>query len=298
MHVKHIYSQDGKKLCNVEILDETFEGIEYNTEKCWECKYYNSYRDDCTHSHGSIFKCPKREKTYQKIYTFITSIMVFFTTISIFRMFQVAFLTKVGILILCLVALDIVCSLIEKKTPKMYEKHLYKKFKKAQNKAKKLEEEKIKAEEAKKQLEEEEKIAKNPQYKNVKNAEEVVQRLKAISEQYDFGKSEKKINICVEKSEAILERLRENPSAYIRISQLFELYLPEFCKTLNFYTEFIKADMVSKEHEITLTECVDTILQYLEGQRVKAIFDKDFVETQFQASANTLKKVLKEENDK
>lgn len=297
MHVKQIYSNQEKRVCDVEILGEIFEGIEYNTEKCRECEDYNGYRDVCI-LHGSIFKCPKKEEMYQKNYIFVTSIIVLFTTILIFTMLKFAFWTKVGILILCLVALDIMCSLIEKHTPKVYEKQLYNKFKKAQKKEKELEAARIKAEETKKQLEEEEKMAKNPQYKNVKNAEEVVERLKTISEQYDFGKSEKKIDICVEKSEAILERLRENPSAYIRISQLFELYLPEFCDTLNYYTDFIKADVVAKEHERTLIECVDTILQYLEGQRVKAIFDKDFVETQFQSSANTLKKVLKEENDK
>ena len=285
-----------KNVCDVEILGETFERVEFNTKKCEECKYYSGNDDTCYV--GGIIKCRKREAMYKFIYVFITCIIVSCITIAIFKDLQFNFLTKLGILILSLVPLDIVCSLIEENAPKVYEKYLYNKFKKAQNKEKELEEAEIKAQEAKKQKEEEERLAKDSQYKKVKNAEEVVHRLRTIFEQYDFGTNKKKICICVKKSEDIIKKLKERPSGYIRISQLFEVYLPEFCDTLNYYSDFIKADAIDEGNEKILTECVDTILQYLEGQRVKAIFDKDFVETQFQASATILKNVLKGEANK
>ena len=79
---------------------------------------------------------------------------------------------------------------------------------------------------------------------------------------------------------------------------MFELHLKEFCDGLTYYTDFIKAGIVTEEAKKDLSEGVDTILQHLEKQRVKAIFDKDFVETQFHATMKTLIKGLKEENDK
>lgn len=288
--------EEGNKRVGIRVGDETFKDIrgrKLRTEKCRKCRYYNVCCD--TNHIVRMFDCEKNLDTLQKVYNTLTSVVMAFAVSYIFAELQFSFFTKIAIMLLTFVAFDMICTLIEKGFAQIYDWIFYRKLIRIKRRNEKLEEEARKAEEAQRQKEEAEKIANAPNYQKVITAKAIVQKLRELSDNHHYGPNEEKIDVCVEKTEAILEKLQEDSSGYVRVMYLFEAYLPEFCETLELYSNFVKADAVTEEYEKVLTECVDVILKYLEGQRVKAMFDQDSVETKFQASASTLKDMIQEE---
>ena len=51
-------------------------------------------------------------------------------------------------------------------------------------------------------------------------------------------------------------------------------------------------NVVKDEENQILTKCVDKFLNFLDDQRVEAIFDKKSIEIQFKATAETLSKMI------
>jgi len=241
------------------------------------------------------FDCEKNVKTLQTVFNIITGSILATAGFNILANTELAFFTKIALLIVAVVGMDVLSTLIENVAPKINDWFFYQKLKRNKAKQEKIEEEARKAEELKRQQEEAARIANTPNYQKLEMAKAIIARLRTLSENYNYGSNEEKINICVEKCELILQKLQEDSSGYIRVIHLFEVYLPEFCSTLELYTNFVRAEAVTAMHEKILTECVDTILEFLESQRIKAIFDKASTEIKFQASAANLKDMLEEE---
>ncbi|MBQ2938028.1 MAG: hypothetical protein IJE05_04015 [Clostridia bacterium] len=281
----------GKKLYDVEIFDETFKDVK--GYKCpnnkWHCKFNNPcYAED----HIRFFDCRRNALRAILIYNLITSAIVVCIAAIIFFYYDFSWFKGIAFFIVSLVFLDILCTVGEYIVPKIRERLFYNKLKKAKRKQEKIKEAEEKAQEAKKVMEELQESKRNPNYKSVIEAEAFVNNLKDLSEEYNFGVNEEKIDICVEKLSEIIAVLKKDSSGYIRVAFLFEAYLPEFYNTLRFYADFIKANVVNQEYEDILTKCVDKFLNFLNDQKIEAIFDKRSIEIQFKSTARTLEKMI------
>ena len=300
--VKVYENQEGKRVYDVVVEDQKIEGIPaaINIQKsnCRQCKFYQygkcAPNDDIV---VRIFDCQRNVQILQSIYNLITSIIVVIVMYNIFTILQFGLLSELASAIVAFVALDVIFTLIEEVVLKLYEWTYRRKLKNFKAKTEKHLKAVRKTEQKLKKKEEAERLAADPIYQKVLTATTIVQRLKKLSQKYNYGPNEDKVNTCVKKCETILRKLDEDTSQYIRVIYLFEQYLPEFCATLELYGNFIKADVVSKNHEENLTECVDAILKYLESRRVKAMFDTESTEIQFNASTATLKDMLQREID-
>lgn len=222
------------------------------------------------------------------IYNIVTTAIVSFIFITIFFTYHLVSFKGLGIFIASLVFLDIFCTLIESNLEEIREKLFYKKLKRKSQKEK---EKKIK-EEQKKAIKDLEESEKNSDYKSILEAESFVKSLNELSDNYSFGPNNDKINICVEKLSEIIDILKKDSSGYTRVAFLFEAYLPEFYNTLSFYSNFVRADTVKKEHEEILTICVDKFLNFLNNQKIDAIFDQKSIEIQFKSTAEALGKMI------
>lgn len=284
---------DGKRLFKLKYEGENFEGVEgiklnksLCLKHCDSCDY-----GWCQEHVIATFDCKVRQKKllnfYYNVNLFVVAIIAFY----VFKTSQFNFWGKLGALVLILVPFEVLCSFIENIVPKFYEKYIYQKLKKNKQKREKAEKQKQQEIEAKRI----EQIVNSPNGQEIIKAETVVKRLKSLSEQYDFGPNEKKINKCVKKSEDVLAKIQKAPENYARVAYLFDAYLPEFCNTLTFYGKFIEAKAVTEEHQKTLTDCVNAMLKFLDDQKVQAVFDKETIESQFDSSAKTLKYMIEKE---
>lgn len=277
---------------NNDICFKEVENIK-KFEKCQrnKCKHY----DNCQEGGGvvRVFDCQKSQDKVRFLYNIITSSIVFTLIILIFFVFHIKIIKGIGFLIISLVILDMLCSIIEDVVPKISERLFYNKLKgakKKKDKSEKIKEEKKKAEELKK-------MSNNPQYKKVIEAENFVKELKKFCQNNDLGRNKENINKCIVKLLEIIKELKKDSSAYGRVAFLFESYLPKFYNTLNYYSSFGKANVVEKGHEEILSQCVNKFLKFIESQRVQVVFDKEYTEHQFKATAEMLGKMIDEGED-
>lgn len=284
----------GVLLHDVTIFDKKFKGVK-NLKKYKNCSQKNcKYYSDCRWNDGVVrfFDCKKNAHIANRIYNLITTAIVFSLMIIIFFVCHFSIVRSIAILIISLVVLDILCTIGEDSIDKIRERHFYNKLERIEKRKNKLADAEQKQKESQKAVEEMEKATKNANYKSVIEAESFVKKLKKISDDYDFGPNEEKIDICVNKLFDIISVLKEDSSGYSRVAFLFEAYLPEFYNTLKFYSDFIKADVVKDEQVEILTKCVDKFLNFLDEQKVEAILDKKSIEIQFKATAETLGKMI------
>lgn len=287
-------NSEGVFIHDVTIFDEKFKCVEnlkkYKNCSSKNCKYYS----DCQWNNGVVrfFDCRKNANIANHIYNFITAAIVFCIMMIIFFVCHFSIIRSIAILIISLVVLDILCTVGEYSVDKIRDRHFYNKLKRIEKRKNKLADAEQKAKESQKAIEEMEKATKDVNYQSVVAAESFVKKLKEISDAYDFGPNEEKIDICVNKLFDIISVLKEDSSGYSRVAFLFEAYLPEFYNTLKFYSDFIKANVVKDEENQILTKCVDKFLNFLDDQRVEAIFDKKSIEIQFKATAETLSKMI------
>lgn len=231
-------------------------------------------------------------KILKKIYCLFTSILVFCIVILIFSICKFSIFRGGAILIANLVALDILCTIIESFVSKMSKNFLIHKKKKSEKREIQLERTKQKAIETQKEQEHIERLAKDPNYKKIIDSESFVKKIETLSTSYDFGSNKENIRICISKISEIISILKNDSSGYSRVSFLFESYIPKFYKILEYYSDFIKADIVDIEQEKTLTKCVDKLLNFLHSQRIEAIFDSKETEIQFKETAENLNQLI------
>ena len=74
--------------------------------------------------------------------------------------------------------------------------------------------------------------------------------------------------------------------------ELFEIYLPDFYKTLRVYSNFIKENNVRPEYENILGKCVTKFDLYLEKVKKEAAFERGSNEIQFETTAETLTNLI------
>ena len=295
--VKTYKDDNGNTLCDIEVDGEIFKGIKeinLNKDKCRHC--YSECEDE-----GPIlrcFDCIKNVEKLQSIFYLFTTFVVLCISYFVFAKLEYNFFTKVAILIISLTALDIVCCIIEDTVPKIYDWSFVRKLKRKKAKDKKMEQIALKEKQKQKEKVQAEKLANVLNNQSLIFVKAVVQRLRELSDSNNYGENETKINTCVEKCEAIVQKIQEDSTGYRRVIHVLEENLTEFCGILEIYTTFIKNNEVTQQYETIFTECVDIVLEFLESQRIKAILDTDSVQIQFQVSADTLKKMLEEEMKK
>lgn len=273
--IEQYQNEQGKKLYNLKIGEESFNGImpiaKINSEMCRKCKYYNFDENCC--SNGPIFRgldCKIKKEKLQKGFIGTVAGATAFVSFLILKCSQVEFFTKLLFLIAGVVVLDVASVTVKKIAIKIYNKSFYKMLKR--NEA--------------------ERVHKEKYYGKVKEAREVVKQLRNTSDRYNFGPNEEKIKSCVETCEEILNKLREDTLGYSEVMALFEVYIPAFLSTLEKYIVLSNDGADREENEKALTECVDTILLYVE-QNAKG--DQQTAKIMFKASTNALKNQLQRE---
>ncbi len=290
---------DGTFVHSVFIGEERFDDVsnikKYKNCSPDTCKYYRQ----CSYEDGVVrtFDCKKNQNMVITIYNIITGAIAAMIFSYLFVVKNLSFFKGIGFLILGLVALDIICCIIEAVVPALRDKRFYRVLKKIQkrNLAKKQKEQE--EEEAQRATEKFEKMAASPYYQDVVKAESFAKSLKQISDEFDFGDSDEKIYKCVQKVTEIIEVLKEDSSGYTRVAFLFEGALEEFYNTLKLYTCFIKADIHEEKNERVLAECVNKFYNYLSDQKIEAIFDKTSIGIQFRSSAEALGKMIDSKGD-
>lgn len=290
---------DGTFVHTVTIDGERFENVEnipkYKKCSSTTCKHYR----ECEWNDGVVrkFDCRKNRARVIGIYNFITGAIVSCLFCYLFLEKHMSLFKGAGIMLFAVVGLDIICSIIEAAVPKIRDNHFHNKLKKRDGKIKARTKKQKAAEEARKANEEFEKMSSSMYYQDIVNAEASINSLKKISDEYDFGANDEKVDQCVKKLIEIIGVLKEDSSGYGRVAFLFEVYVEELYNTLKMYTNFIKADLHNAQNEQLLTDCVDSFLKYLGNQKVQAIFDKSSVEIQFRSSAEALKKMIEEKGE-
>lgn len=228
------------------------------------------------------------------VFNIITSIIVFLLVTMIFKHSSFGFFKKLGIVIAMIVVLDVLCFFAEFAN-EIY-KNLLVKYNAQQSKRrkKKLKEK----EESKKKQKEFEEMMSNTYLSELQSARMQVKKLRSISEKNSFKGNKKNINSCLEKLEDILSSLNEDSSGYPRVSVLFEVYLPEIYHTLELYSEMNKAGKIEPQFKEQLTHCLEAFKNFLEKQKVDAVFDKESTQIQFKASTQTIMQILEREDNK
>ena len=288
-------NEEGDVLHNVDIKGESFQNIP-NIAKCKACN-----ADNCNYYHGCIydgkgvvrtFDCKKNEIIAKRFYDFVTSTLVVFSAFTFYKTLSLGPFKGTAALIVFIVNFDIFCCIVEHCTEKIRENLFYKKLKKAQKRSEELEAQKRTAEEAKKALEEEEANKRNPNRIKILQAEEKINSLRTLSDDVDFGVCDEKIEFCVQKLYEITERLKEDSSGYKRVAFLLEAYLDEFYDILKYYSEFQMAGALDDKKIETLTKCVSSFYKFLGNQKIEAFLDKRSAEIQYNATAQTLIKMI------
>lgn len=295
--VEQHQNEEGKELYNVKIGEETFNGIKpiakISNQACRKCKYYDWDNGCC--SQGPVlrkFDCKRNVEKLHTSFNTVTALMAVGMFFFIFYVLKFAFFTKIGVLIVGVVALDVASTHLEKIIPQMYNRSFYKMLKKNKAKIERIEDATRKLEEEQKRRQEAERMLNERYYENVQKARAIVEKLRAISDQHDFLSNEEKINSCVECCETMLQKLEEDTSKYGEVGLLFEAYIPAFLTTLEQYVALANDNAKAEEIENDLTECVDIILQYVQ-QKSKG--DQQMAKTMFKASTNALKNQVRKE---
>lgn len=290
---------DGTYVHSVFVGEERFDDVKnikkYKNCSPDTCKHYRQ----CSFNDGVVrtFDCQKNKNLIIALYNTITGALAAMIFTYLFSVLHLGFFKGMGLLIIALVGLDIICTIIESAVPALRDKRFYSVLKKVEkrNLAKKQREQE--EEEVKRASEEFEKMAKSPYYQDVIKAESFAKNLAQLSDEFDFGQSDEKIDKCVKKVNEIIEVLKEDSSGYSRVAFLFEGALEEFYNTLKLYTCFIKADIHEEKNERVLAACVDKFFNYLGDQKIEAIFDKTSIGIQFRSSAEALGKMIDSKGD-
>lgn len=290
---------DGTFVHSVYVGEEKFDDVK-NIKKYQHCNSDNCrYYRKCSYDDGVVrmFDCQKNRNKVITLYNTVTGAIAAIYFCWLVTTVHPGFFKGVAFLILGLLALDVVCTIIEVAVPKLRDRRFYRVLKRIErrNEAKKRKEKEL--EEAENAAKEFEKIADSPYYKDVVKAGTIVSALKKLSDEYDFGKNDEKIDKCVKKVEEIIEVLKKDSSGYVRVAFLFEGSLEEFYNTLKLYTCFLKADIHEEKNERVLTDIVNNFFNYLDNQKVEAILDKNSIGIQFRSSAEALGKMINSKGD-
>ena len=290
---------DGTYVHSVFAGEERFDDVDnikkYQSCTPDNCKYYRQ----CSYKDGVVrtFDCQKNKNLIIAIYNTITGAFAAMIFTYLFSVKQYTFFKGMGLLTLALVGLDIICTIIESVVPTLRDKRFYSILKKREKRKEAKKQKEQEAAEMQRATEEFEKMANSPYYQDVIKAESFAKNLKKLSDEFDFGQSDKKIDKCVKKVTEIIEVLKEDSSGYSRVAFLFEGALEEFYNTLKLYTCFIKADIHEEKNERVLEACVDKFFNYLSDQKIEAIFDKTSIGIQFRSSAEALGKMIDSKGD-
>lgn len=289
----------GTYVHTVTVGDEQFKDVEnipkYKKCSSGNCKHYS----ECSWKDGVVrrFDCQKNKRRVATIYCTVTGALVAMFFAFLFIQLHLPFFKGIGVLILGMVAFDIVCCIIEDVVPKVRDKRFYKFLKKREVRIEKQRKRQQEAEEAEAATDKFAAMSDSPYYQDVVNADLLVNSLKKLSDEYDFGENDKKIEQCVEKLSKIIEALQNDCSGYARVAFLFESSLNEFFNTLKLYTYFLKSNISSEKNERLLTACVDQFLRYLNNQKIEALLDKSSVDFQFKSSAEALRRMINQKGE-
>ncbi len=290
---------DGTFVHRVYVGDERFDDVKnikrYQSCGPDNCKYFR----ECSSNGGIVrsFDCRKRKNFVMWVYNTVTGAFAAMIFAYLFVIKNLGFFKGIGFLIIGLVILDVICTFIELAVPALRNKRFYKKLKKIQKRNLIREKKEQEKKDIQRATAEFEKMAASPYYQDVLKAESFATNLKQISDEFDFGECDKKVDECVKKVNEIIEVLKEDSSGYNRVAFLFEGALEEFYNILKLYTCFIKAGIHEERNERVLRNCVDRFYNYLGDQKIEAIFDKTSIGIQFRSSAEALGKMIDSKGD-
>ena len=290
---------DGTYVHSVFVGEERFDDVKnikkYKNCSPDTCKHYRQ----CSFNDGVVrtFDCQKNKNRMIAIYNTITGALAAMIFAYLFSVKQYPFFKGMGLLILALVVLDVICTIIESAVPVLRDKRFYSILRKIEKRKEAKKQKEQEAEEMQKATEEFEKMANSPYYQEVIKAESIAKNLKKLSDEFDFGQSDEKIDKCVKKVTEIIEVLKEDSSGYTRVAFLLEGALEEFYNTMKLYTCFIKANIHEEKNERVLAACVVKFLSFLNEQMTEAIFDKTSIGIQFRSSAEALGKMIDSKGD-
>lgn len=290
---------DGTYVHSVFVGEERFDDVKnirkYKNCSPDTCKHYRQ----CSFNDGVVrtFDCQKNKNRMIAIYNTITGALAAMIFAYLFSVKQYPFFKGMGLLILALVVLDVICTIIESAVPVLRDKRFYSILRKIEKRKEAKKQKEQEAEEMQKATDEFEKMANSPYYQEVIKAESIAKNLKKLSDEFDFGQSDEKIDKCVKKVTEIIEVLKEDSSGYTRVAFLLEGALEEFYNTMKLYTCFIKANIHEEKNERVLAACVDKFLSFLNEQMTEAIFDKTSIGIQFRSSAEALGKMIDSKGD-
>lgn len=288
------------KVNNVEIEGEVFKEVPNVSDyygECNNCKYWRN----CGHGDRVVrkFDCEKKANIVKTIFNIVTGIIVAIVAFLIYNKLNYSFFVETAALISFMVIFDALCCFIGFVVKSKRDKLFYKKLKK-QKKEKEELLEKTKAEKEEKRKQEEmqafietfEGFNDDPNYSKITLAKKYSQILKKFIDSVDFGTYNEQINNCVQNLDEIVNILKEDNSRYNNLIELFEIYLPDFYKTLRLYSDFIKENKVRPEYEKILEKCIIKFNKYLEKVKQEATFERGSNEIQFETTAETLTNLI------
>lgn len=261
-----------------------------------KCKYYKK----CCDTDGviRIFDCRKNLNKLQFIYNLSSTFFALMIFIEIFNKRQTAFFTGLGILFISMVILDIICCIIEYVVPKIRDRYFYSKLVRQEKKngTKKQKEQTLKrATEAEEKLEE---MFLFPYYSDIVKAETLVNNLKKLSEQTNFGINGKAIKDCVQQLSVIIRVLKEDSSNYSIFATLFETEILQFYQMLENYSYLVKVNRCKPRYEKMIEVCCGKVLKSLADKKIQSIINNESAEARFESSAETLRDLYIRKGDK
>lgn len=280
----------------VEYGDKEFKNVK-NISKFMHCtsqtcKYYS----ECEDKGGVVrrFDCTKTLKRFLFFYYLIGAVVVFYVTAKIFTIPNIAFFTRVGLLIMTFVTLDVICSVLEYIIPVTRDKFFYKKLLKFEKKEEIRKEKERLEEEQKKVQEERELMSQSAYYQKVLRAEVYVNNLKKLMDEHDFGENSQKIMECAKCLDEIVNNLKNDNSYYSRVSFLFEDVLIEFFDTLKLYVQLLKNGVDDAKFETIVNATINKFHSYLINEVNDGVFNENSIVSQFQMSAKSLSRLIDE----
>ena len=296
-------NDEGIKVNTVEVDGEVFHDVPNVSDYYGECNSCKHWRT-CGHGDRVVrkFDCEKKVNIVKTIFNIVTGVIVAIVAFLIYNKLNYSFFVETAALISFMVILDALCCFIGFIVKVIRDNLFYKKLKKQ----KKVQEElleKTKAEKEEKRKQEEmqafidifEGFNEDPKYSKITLAKKYAQILKKFSDSVDFGTHNEKINDWVQTLEEVVNILEIDNSRYNDMFELFEIYLPDFYKTLRVYSNFIKENNVRPEYENILGKCVTKFDLYLEKVKKEAAFERGSNEIQFETTAETLTNLIDSE---